>query len=90
MKVRKSPDELAKQEKYATRIAEVLIPKSRGERERDSFIQFLLESDRDLTNLIFTKPLHVRINLDTLDHPKVGNSKEIILTDSKIDVNVSL
>ncbi|KAH0977554.1 hypothetical protein GBA52_027273 [Prunus armeniaca] len=36
------------------------------------------------------KPLHVRIKLDWLDHEKAENAKDIILRDSKIEVNVSL
>jgi hypothetical protein len=58
--------------------------------EKDSCIQLLLKSNCNLRDLIFVKPLHLRINLDTLDHPKADNSKDIILTDSAIEVNVSL
>ncbi|KAL5798783.1 hypothetical protein ACOSQ2_003603 [Xanthoceras sorbifolium] len=91
MKLRKSPDEPDdSQEKYAARVADILNPERRGGIERISFIQFLLKSNRDLRDLIFMKPLHVRIKLDSLDHPKEDNSKEIILTDTKIEVNVSL
>ncbi|KAG6667580.1 uncharacterized protein LOC122315184 isoform X1 [Carya illinoinensis] len=78
------------QEKYAARILDILNPDRTGKAERDSFIRILLKSDRDLRDLIFIKPLHVRIKLDILNHPKVENSKEIVLTDSSIEVNVSL
>lgn len=78
------------QQKYAARIADILNP-GRGEGlEKDSCIQLLLKSNCNLRDLIFVKPLHLRINLDTLDHPKADNSKDIILTDSAIEVNVSL
>ncbi|KAK2637092.1 hypothetical protein Ddye_031884 [Dipteronia dyeriana] len=91
MKLRKSPDQPEdSQEKYAARIADILNPERTGGIGRDSFVRFLLKSNRDLRDFTFIKPLHVRIKLDSLDHPKVGNSKEIILADSKIEVNVSL
>lgn len=78
------------QQKHAARIADILNP-GRGEGlEKDSCIQLLLKSNCNLRDLIFVKPLHLRINLDTLDHPKADNSKDIILTDSAIEVNVSL
>lgn len=78
------------QEKCAARIADILNSERSGKMGRESFIQFLLKSNRDLRDLIFMKPLHVRIKLDTLDHPKAANGKDIILTDSNIEVNVSL
>lgn len=81
------------QEKCAASIADILNSERSGKMgrdERDSFIQFLLKSNRYLRDLIFMKPLHVRIKLDTLDHPKAANGKDIILTDSNIEVNVSL
>ncbi|GAV70684.1 hypothetical protein CFOL_v3_14182 [Cephalotus follicularis] len=78
------------QEQYATRIAEILNPRSSGGMGRDLCIQFLLKLNRDLRDVIFMKPLNVRIKLDTLNHPKADNNKDIILTDSSIQVNVSL
>ena len=77
-------------EKYAARIADILNSERSGKLGRDLFIQFLLKSDRDLRDLIFMKPLHVRVKLDCLDHPKAANGKDIILTDSNIEVNVLL
>ncbi|KAJ6403793.1 hypothetical protein OIU84_012072 [Salix udensis] len=77
-------------QKYAARIADILNP-GRGEgMGKNSCTQLLLKSNCNLRDLIFVRPLHVRINLDTLDHPKADNSKDIILTDSAIEVNVSL
>ncbi|PRQ25561.1 putative transcription factor WD40-like family [Rosa chinensis] len=78
------------QEKCAARIAAILNSDRSGKMGRDSFIQFLLNSNRDLRDLIFMKPLHVRVKLDCLDHPKAANGKDIILTDSNIEVNVVL
>ncbi|KAG5252114.1 LRR receptor serine/threonine-protein kinase [Salix suchowensis] len=77
-------------QKYAARIADILNP-GRGEgMGKNSCTQLLLKSNCNLRDLIFVRPLHMRINLDTLDHPKADNSKDIILTDSAIEVNVSL
>ncbi|KAM1122334.1 hypothetical protein FF1_003869 [Malus domestica] len=78
------------QEKYAARIADILNSEKSGKLGRDSCLQLLLKSNRDLRDVIFMKPLHVRIKLDCLDHPKATNSKEIILTDTDVEVNVSL
>lgn len=78
------------QQKHAARIADILNPGRGKGLEKDSCIQLLLKSNCNLRDLIFVKPLHLRINLDTLDHPKADNSKDIILTDSAIEVNVSL
>ncbi|XP_068323767.1 uncharacterized protein [Pyrus communis] len=78
------------QEKYAARIADILNSEKSGKLGRDSCIQLLLKSNRDLRDVIFMKPLHFRIKLDCLDHPKATNSKEIILTDTNVEVNVSL
>ncbi|CAK9323623.1 unnamed protein product [Citrullus colocynthis] len=75
---------------HAVRIADFLYPGSKGKMTKESCIEFLLNCKRDLRELIFVKPLHVRIKLDSLGHPKAENSKGIILTDSSVEVNVSL
>ncbi|XP_062019533.1 uncharacterized protein LOC133736114 isoform X1 [Rosa rugosa] len=90
LKLRKQELLEADQEKCAARIADILNSERSGKMGRDSFIQFLLNSNRDLRDLIFMKPLHVRVKLDCLDHPKAANGKDIILTDSNIEVNVLL
>lgn len=90
LKLRRKPDlQEDNQETYAARIFDILYPERTGRTESDSFIHFLLKSNGDLRDLIFTKSLHVRIKLDTLDHPKALNGKDIILTDSSVEVNVS-
>ncbi|ESR56860.1 hypothetical protein CICLE_v10020152mg [Citrus x clementina] len=91
LKLRRYPDQQDhSREKYAARISDILKLGRSGAMQRDSFIQFLLKSNQDLRDVIFVKPLHVSIQFDTLDHPKADNSKDIILTDSNIEVNVSL
>ncbi|KAG6571580.1 Protein SUPPRESSOR OF QUENCHING 1, chloroplastic, partial [Cucurbita argyrosperma subsp. sororia] len=79
-----------KQAAAAARIADLLYPGSRGKKIKESCIQFLVNCKRDLREVIFVKPLHVRIKLDTLAHPKADNSKGIILTDSSVELNLSL
>lgn len=78
------------QEKFGTRIADILNPKRIEGFGNKSCIKFLLESNRDLRDLIFIKPLHVRIKLACGNHPKADNSKGIILTDSSLNIDVSL
>ncbi|KAL8139118.1 hypothetical protein V2J09_005119 [Rumex salicifolius] len=89
LKLKKNPVKCDPKEKAAM-IADILKPERSGKMNRDAFIELLLSSDRDLDDLVFTKALHVRIQLRTHDHPKDENSKNISLTDSKVKVDVSL
>ncbi|XP_030451615.2 uncharacterized protein LOC115673547 isoform X1 [Syzygium oleosum] len=77
-------------EKYAGTLSDLLVPKSSGKRGRDLCCEILLKSTTDLRDLVFVKPLHVRLKFDTLNHPKADNSKDVILTESSIEVSVSL
>ncbi|KAF4383060.1 hypothetical protein F8388_009091 [Cannabis sativa] len=91
LRLRRSPDQPNdNQEKYAARIVDLSNSRRSGKMERDGCIQFLLKSNRDLRDLIFMKPLHVRVKFDSFDHPKADNSRDIISTESSIEVNVSL
>jgi len=56
----------------------------------DACISLLSETGVDFQNVIFMKPLHLRIRLDCADHPKATTPKETILTDTALDINVSL
>nr|XP_017251030.1 PREDICTED: uncharacterized protein LOC108221678 [Daucus carota subsp. sativus] len=76
-------------EKYASRIAHHLSNKS-GRSRKDQCLQQLLTSNADARDLIFMKPLNVKLLFDCLNHPKAKNSKDIILTNSSVDVNVTL
>ncbi|KAG4120426.1 hypothetical protein ERO13_D11G143350v2 [Gossypium hirsutum] len=78
------------QEKFAARIANILNPKENERFDGKSCTKFLLKSNRDLRDLFFIKPLHVRIKLNSQDHPKADNSKDIVLTDSSLNIDVSL
>lgn len=75
------------QHKSAARLAEILDPN--GGPRRDSLIQFLLRSNKSLHDLVFLKPLHVRLNFECGNHPKADNSKNITLTDSSVEVKVA-
>ncbi|KAG9446913.1 hypothetical protein H6P81_013041 [Aristolochia fimbriata] len=51
----------------------------------------LLESGRGLKDLVFMKPMVLRIRLECGDHPKPNKaSKEVVSEDSTLHVNVSL
>lgn len=78
------------QDTKAAKIADILKPHRIEKMERDTLIRLLLKLNRDLSDLVFIKPLHVKIMFDTPDHPKCENSRDIIVTDSIIDINVSL
>ncbi|OIW01028.1 hypothetical protein TanjilG_14211 [Lupinus angustifolius] len=75
-------------EKHAARLLDILSSKQCGKTERDLWNAFLLQSKGDLRDLIFTKPLHIRIRLATLDQLKEDNGRDIIVTNSSINVNV--
>lgn len=89
LRTKKNPD-LGDRKILAARIESIMNPERSVGKAKDPFIQCLLKSNRDLGDLIFMKPLHVRIKLSTPNHPKADNSKDFILTDSSIEVNVSL
>lgn len=75
-------------ERKAARIADLLNPGTRVSRE--VILQFLLTSERDLEEVVITRPVHVRLKFDCPNHPKADNSKDIILTDTSLNVNVAL
>lgn len=76
-------------EKYASRIAHHLSNK-RDRSRSNQCLQQLLTSNADVRDLIFMKPLNVKLLFECLNHPKAKNSKDIILTNSSVDVNVVL
>ncbi|KAL9235680.1 hypothetical protein vseg_010421 [Gypsophila vaccaria] len=78
------------QDLKAAKIADILKPDRSGRLTRDTLVRLLLNLNRDLGDLVFIKPLHVKMTFNILNHPKSVNSRDIILTDSKLDVNVSL
>ncbi|KAF5954656.1 hypothetical protein HYC85_007512 [Camellia sinensis] len=93
LKLKRNPNSRKESmEKKAVRIADILNPQRAEMMGKEPCIEFLMKSERDpMGELVFMKPLCVRLKFDCGDHPKAAdNSKEIILTDSSIEVNVSL
>ncbi|CAN4092291.1 unnamed protein product [Withania somnifera] len=86
--LRLKKDSDACREQQAARIADLLNPGTKV--SRDVILQFLLTSKRDLEEVIITRPLHVRLKFDCPNHSKADNSKDIILTDTSLNVNVAL
>lgn len=74
--------------KCAERIADILKPQ--GATERTFLIQHLLNANTNLRDVIFMRPLRVRIKFNCPNHPKAENNRDIILTDSSIQVYASL
>uniref|UniRef100_A0A2C9V104 Uncharacterized protein n=1 Tax=Manihot esculenta TaxID=3983 RepID=A0A2C9V104_MANES len=90
LRLKRDPDlKEDSRENDAARIADILDPGRRRGIRRDACIQ-LLKTNANLRDLIFMRPLHVRIKLDCADHPKADNGKDIILTNSNMEVNVTL
>ncbi|XP_019154889.1 PREDICTED: uncharacterized protein LOC109151360 isoform X2 [Ipomoea nil] len=90
LKLRKTADSgMDSREQKAAKIADSLDPTRRV--SKDLLVSYLLASKRDLEGLIVTRPLQVRLKFECPNHPtSEDNSKEIIITDSSIDVSVSL
>ncbi|KAL2557053.1 NHL domain-containing protein [Forsythia ovata] len=90
LRLKRSPtSDVDDQVKKATRIADVLDPTRKV--SRDLLVKLLLTSNSNMEELIFIRPLHVKLKFDCLDHPKADNHlKDIILTDSSVNVNVVL
>ncbi|KAJ4956279.1 hypothetical protein NE237_013062 [Protea cynaroides] len=77
-------------EEKARSIVDILNNDGSRKQERETCIQLMLEANTDLGEVVFMKPLHLRIRLECGDHPKTDTSKENVLIDSSIEVNVSL
>lgn len=77
------------QVKKAVRIADVIDPTRKV--SRDLLVKLLLTSNSNLEELIFIRPLHVKLKFDCRDHLKADNHlKDIILTNSSVKVHVTL
>lgn len=74
----------------AARLADALNPCGNDNFQKDACAQILLISEKTPEEFVFLRPLHVRLKINSRDHPKAENSKDIILTESSIEVNVSL
>ncbi|RZS17966.1 hypothetical protein BHM03_00050171, partial [Ensete ventricosum] len=58
--------------------------------EEDASIRLLSKTFEDVEDMIFMKPLHIRLRFDCADHPAGKTIKETICTDSTIKVAISL
>ncbi|KAK4263406.1 hypothetical protein QN277_028817 [Acacia crassicarpa] len=91
LKLKRDPDSQEENPKvHAGRILDIMSSGRNVKMERDLWSEFLSKSKGDLRDLVFMKPLHIRIKLESFDHPKADNERDIILTDSSIQVKVSL
>ncbi|GER55104.1 NHL domain-containing protein [Striga asiatica] len=87
---KESNKQVNSRENKASRIADILDPKKKFKRYL-LIEQLMLMSDRDLEELIFMRPLHVRLKFNCRDHPKSDqNTKGVVLTDSLVEVHVTL
>lgn len=77
-------------EKQVARLAELLVPGESGNAGRSFCHHILSNMKSDLRNLVFVKPLQVRIQIDSKEHPKAENTKEVVLTESTVEVDVFL
>lgn len=64
--------------------------RQRNIEEEEACLGLLSETGGDLQDAIFMRPLHLRIRLDCADHPTATTNKETILTDTSLEVSVSL
>ncbi|EPS64623.1 hypothetical protein M569_10158, partial [Genlisea aurea] len=78
----------SRREKQAARIADILEPKTKS--RRDLLMKLLMSSESSQEETVFMKPVHVRLEFRSSEHPKADNTKGIILTDSSVEVHVKL
>ncbi|KAI3801135.1 hypothetical protein L1987_29238 [Smallanthus sonchifolius] len=72
------------------RLVQISNPSSKDNAQTEACVQILSTSKKNPEEFVFLRPLHVRLKINSLDHPKAENSKDIILTESFVEVNVSL
>lgn len=72
------------------KLVDALNPSGKDNVQKDVCAQILSTSENIPEEHVFLRPLHVRLKINSLDHPKADNSKDIILTESSVEVNVSL
>ncbi|KAL8197991.1 hypothetical protein R6Q57_029985 [Mikania cordata] len=73
-----------------TRLVHNSNPSSQNSFQTEACARILSTSNKTPEEFVFLRPLHVRLKINSRDHPKAENSKDIILTESFIEVNVSL
>ncbi|XP_072974965.1 uncharacterized protein [Typha angustifolia] len=61
-----------------------------GKPEEDASIKLLLDCGGAVRDIVFMKPLHLRLLLECGDHPAAETNKETVLTDSSIKINICL
>ncbi|KAJ9548009.1 hypothetical protein OSB04_020552 [Centaurea solstitialis] len=88
LRIKNEIDESKKQQ--AGRLVDALNHSGNDKMQIDACAEIVSRSEKNPKELIFVRPLHVRLKINSLDHPKADNSKDIILTESSIQVHVSL
>ncbi|KAD3068506.1 hypothetical protein E3N88_36386 [Mikania micrantha] len=73
-----------------TRLVSNSNPSSKDSFQTEACARILSTSNKTPEELVFLRPLHVRLKINSRDHPKAENSKDIILTESFVEVNVLL
>ncbi|KAH7691587.1 Six-bladed beta-propeller TolB-like protein [Dioscorea alata] len=58
--------------------------------EEEVCMKLLSDTCGDLQDIVFMKPLHLRIRLDCGDHPSADTQKEIISTETNLEISISL
>ncbi|XP_024966615.1 uncharacterized protein LOC112506647 isoform X3 [Cynara cardunculus var. scolymus] len=87
LRIKNGSDESKQQQ--VGRLVDALNPSGNSKAQTDACAQIVSRSEKNPEDLIFVRPLHVRLKINSLDHPKADNSKDIILTESSIQVHVS-
>ena len=57
--------------------------------EEEICIKLLSDTCGNLQDIVFMKPLHLRIRLDCGDHPSADTQKEVISTETNLEVSIS-
>lgn len=58
--------------------------------EEHTGVELLMENDIDARDLIFMRPVHLRLLMECADHPAGTTNKETISTESSLEISISL
>ncbi|CAA7396880.1 unnamed protein product [Spirodela intermedia] len=86
LKLEEAGDSLGNKVRESARRLLALEEKS----EHEACVDLLLESREDVREIVFMKPLRLRLRLDCGDYLPATTSKELLPTDCSLEVNVSL
>nr|CAD1840902.1 unnamed protein product [Ananas comosus var. bracteatus] len=87
LKIKKLQENKEDHKALATRILDQPNPSGKQE---FAIVELLAETCGDASDIIFMKPLHLRLRLECGDHPAAETNKETVFMNSGVNINVAL